>query len=51
MPQNADYMYAAYAVATVAYLVYGASLWLRNRALDRRAAELDRAPDGAERAR
>ena len=29
MPQNADFMYAAYAVATVAYLVYGATLWLR----------------------
>ena len=44
MPQNADFMYAAYAVATVAYLVYGATLWLRARALDRREAALAATP-------
>ncbi len=44
MPQNADFMWAAYAVATVAYLVYGASLWWRSRELDRRERDLERAP-------
>lgn len=43
MPQNEKFMYAAYAVATAAYLLYAATLWLRRRAVARREAELDRA--------
>ncbi|HEX5581266.1 MAG TPA: hypothetical protein VFX39_06770 [Gemmatimonadaceae bacterium] len=43
MPQNEKFMYAAYAVATAAYLLYAATLWLRRRALERREVELDRA--------
>lgn len=45
MPQNAEYMYAAYAVVAAVFLVYTVSLWRRSRALARRAAELD-APSG-----
>jgi hypothetical protein len=41
MPQNAEYMYAAYAVIAAVFLVYTASLWRRSRTLARRAAELD----------
>ena len=37
MPQNESFMYAAYAVATAAYLVYGATLWLRRQAVNRAA--------------
>ena len=43
MPQNAEYMYAAYTVIAAVFLVYTASLWRRSRAVARRAAELDAA--------
>ena len=38
---NAGYYHAAYAVAVTGYVAYSVSLWLRSRALDRRAAALD----------
>ena len=38
---NAVYYHAAYVVAVTVYMGYSASLWLRARALDRRAAALD----------
>lgn len=31
MPDNAFYMYAAYALATALYLAYVISLWVRGR--------------------
>ena len=43
MPQNAEYMYAAYAVIAGVFLLYAASLWRRSSAIARRAAELDAA--------
>ena len=41
MPQNAEYMWAAYAVATTLYAGYALSLWLRARALARREDALE----------
>lgn len=43
MPQNAEYMYAAYVVIAAVFVVYMVSLWRRSRTLARRAAELDAA--------
>ena len=52
MPQNAQYLWAAYTLATALYAGYALSLWLRGRALARREAALgagaDRSPGGGE---
>jgi len=37
-PQNAGYMYVAYAAALIIYGAYTLSIWLRARALARRMA-------------
>ncbi|HEU4632208.1 MAG TPA: hypothetical protein VFS08_20825 [Gemmatimonadaceae bacterium] len=47
MPQNEVYYHVAYTVAAVVYVLYGASLWWRGRALARREAELGLRHDGA----
>jgi hypothetical protein len=44
-PQNAGYMYAAYAAATAVYAGYAVSIWIRARRLaDRARARTDAPP-------
>ena len=42
-PDNASYMYAAYAVAAAVYGLYALTLWRRRRRVDERLRQADRA--------
>lgn len=46
MPQNAEFLYAAYAVVAVVLVGYAVTLWRRARTVERRLADLGAAPDG-----
>ena len=44
MPDNAEYMFAAYVASAVVFAIYVASLMLRARAMTRRGDAIDTAP-------